>query len=175
MNNQEPMFILQSRTDSFLAVSSLIYQVWEELPNKDWFAINEPGYLPHTLGLESTLVFEACTPDGKLAAVCVLVQPESEDENLGLYANIPRSEWHQVMHVDMAATLPAYRGHSLQSRLMAYAAKFLCMQKDTKYLIATVHPDNLPSRHSMEKLGYTCVALTTLYGGLPRCVYCKRL
>lgn len=55
------MFILQSRTDSFLAVSSLIYQVWEELPNKDWFAINEPGYLSHTLGLESTLVFEACT------------------------------------------------------------------------------------------------------------------
>ncbi|MDQ9822633.1 hypothetical protein RFZ44_04540, partial [Acinetobacter sp. 163] len=68
---------------------SLIYQVWEELPNKDWFAINEPGYLSFILSLQSTHVFEACTLDGKLAAVCVLVQPETEEENLGQYTNIP--------------------------------------------------------------------------------------
>ena len=79
------------------------------------------------------------------------------------------------MHVDIAATLPAYRGHSLQSRLMDYAACFLRIRKDTKFLMATVHPNNVPSRRSMEKLGYTCVAQATLYGGLPRCVYCKRL
>ena len=175
MNNQEPMFILQHRTNTFLAVSSLIHQVWEELPHKDWFAIDEPGYLSRILSLESTLVFEAYTTDGQLAAVCILVQPESEEENLGQYAHLPRSEWHQVMHVDMAATLPAYRGHSLQCRLMAYAANFVCRNTDTLHLMATVHPDNLPSRRSMEKLGYTCVAQTTLYGGLPRCVYWKKL
>ena len=169
------MFILQHRTNTFLAVSSLIHQVWEELPHKDWFAIDEPGYLSRILSLESTLVFEACTTDGQLAAVCILVQPESEEENLGQYAHLPRSEWHQVMHVDMAATLPAYRGHSLQCRLMAHAANFVCRNMDTLHLMATVHPDNLPSRRSMEKLGYTCVAQTTLYGGLPRCVYWKKL
>lgn len=167
------MFIIQRRTNAYSSVFSLIYQVWEELPNKDWFAINEPGYLSFILSLQSTHVFEACTLDGKLAAVCVLVQPETEEDNLGQYTNIPRSEWHQVMHVDIAATLPAYRGHSLQSQLMAYAACFLREKKGTKYLMATVHPHNLPSRRSMEKLGYTCVAQTTLYGGLPRCVYCS--
>lgn len=170
----ESLFILRRRTTAFSAVSSLIQQVWEELSNKDWFAIDEPGYLAHILSLKSTLVFEACTPDGKLAAVCVLVEPETDEENLSQYANIPRSEWHQVMHVDMAATLPGYRGHSLQSQLMAHAACFLRTKKNIKYLMATVHPNNLPSRRSMEKLGYICVAQTTLYGGLPRCVYCKR-
>lgn len=109
------MFILQRRTDAYSAVSSLIQQVWEELLHKDWFAIDEPGYLSYILSLESTLVFEACTPEGKLAAVCVLIKPETEEENLSQYANISRSEWHQVMHVDIAATLSAYRGHSLQS------------------------------------------------------------
>ena len=171
----EPMFVLQRRTGAYSAVSALIQQVWEELPHKDWFAIDEPGYLSHILSLQSTLVFEACTPEGKLAAVCVLVQPETEEENLGQYTDLPRGEWHQVMHVDMAATLPAYRGHSLQGRLMDDAENFLRQKKDTQYLMATVHPDNLPSRRSMEKLGYTCVAQTTLYGGLPRCVYCKRI
>ena len=200
---KELIFILQRGAGNDSAVSALIRQVWEELPDKDWFAIDEPGYLSHILGLQSTLVFEARTltselsdkpteepineltseltnepvdePTDELAAVCVLVEPETEEESLAPYAEIPRSEWHRVMHVDIAATLPAYRGHSLQSRLMDYAACFLRIRKDTKFLMATVHPNNAPSRRSMEKLGYTCVAQTTLYGGLPRCVYCKRL
>ena len=200
---KELIFILQRGAGNDSAVSALIRQVWEELPDKDWFAIDEPGYLSHILGLQSTLVFEARTltselsdkpteepineltseltnepvdePTDELAAVCVLVEPETEEESLAPYAEIPRCEWHRVMHVDIAATLPAYRGHSLQSRLMDYAACFLRIRKDTKFLMATVHPNNAPSRRSMEKLGYTCVAQTTLYGGLPRCVYCKRL
>lgn len=184
---KELIFILQRGAGNDSAVSALIRQVWEELPDKDWFAIDEPGYLSHILGLQSTLVFEARTltsklsdkltnePTDELAAICVLVEPETEEESLAPYAEIPRSEWHRVMHVDIAATLPAYRGHSLQSRLMDYAACFLRIRKDTKFLMATVHPNNAPSRRSMEKLGYTCVAQTTLYGGLPRCVYCKRL
>ena len=200
---KELIFILQRGAGNDSAVSALIRQVWEELPDKDWFAIDEPGYLSHILGLQSTLVFEARTltselsdkpteepineltseltnepvdePTDELAAVCVLVEPETEEESLAPYAEISRSEWHRVMHVDIVATLPAYRGHSLQSRLMDYAACFLRIRKDTKFLMATVHPNNAPSRRSMEKLGYTCVAQTTLYGGLPRCVYCKRL
>lgn len=200
---EEHIFILQRGAGNDSAVSALIRQVWEELPDKDWFAIDEPGYLSHILGLQSTLVFEARTltselsdkpteepineltseltnepvdePTDELAAVCVLVEPETDEESLAPYAEIPRCEWHRVMHVDIAATLPAYRGHSLQSRLMDYAACFLRIRKDTKFLMATVHPNNVPSRRSMEKLGYTCVAQTTLYGGLPRCVYCKRL
>lgn len=202
-DEEEHIFILQRGAGNDSAVSALIRQVWEELPDKDWFAIDEPGYLSHILGLQSTLVFEARTltselsdeltdeptdelaselsdepvdeATGELAAVCVLVEPETEEESLAPYAEIPRSEWHRVMHVDIAATLPAYRGHSLQSRLMDYAACFLRIRKGTKFLMATVHPNNVPSRRSMEKLGYTCVAQTTLYGGLPRCVYCKRL
>lgn len=200
---EEHIFILQRGAGNDSAVSALIRQVWEELPDKDWFAIDEPGYLSHILGLQSTLVFEARTltselsdkpteepineltseltnepvdePTDELAAVCVLVEPETEEESLAPYAEIPRCEWHRVMHVDIAATLPAYRGHSLQSRLMDYAACFLRIRKDTKFLMATIHPNNVPSRRSMEKLGYTCVAQTTLYGGLPRCVSCKRL
>ena len=190
-DEEKQIFILQRGAGNDSAVSALIRQVWEELPDKDWFAIDEPGYLSHILALQSTLVFEARTLTGELsdeptdepvdeltgelAAVCVLVEPETEEESLAPYAEIPRSEWHRVMHVDIAATLPAYRGHSLQSRLMDYAACFLRIRKDTKFLMATVHPNNAPSRRSMEKLGYTCVAQTTLYGGLPRCVYCKRL
>lgn len=184
---EKHIFILQRGAGNDSAVSALIRQVWEELPDKDWFAIDEPGYLSHILALQSTLVFEARTLTGELtdepvdeltgelAAVCVLVEPETEEESLAPYAEIPRSEWHRVMHVDIAATLPAYRGHSLQSRLMDYAACFLRIRNDTKFLMATVHPNNVPSRRSMEKLGYTYVAQTTLYGGLPRCVYCKRL
>ena len=200
---EEHIFILQRGAGNDSAVSALIRQVWEELPDKDWFAIDEPGYLSHILGLQSTLVFEARTltselsdkpteepineltseltnepvdePTDELAAIGVLVEPETEEESLAPYAEIPRCEWHRVMHVDIAATLPAYRGHSLQSRLMDYAACFLRIRKDTKFLMATVHPNNVPSRRSMEKLGYTCVAQTTMYGGLPRCVSCKRL
>ena len=146
---------------------------WYRLQCYAWYRFS--AIVTHILSLQSTLVFEACTPESKLAAVCILVESETEEENLSQYANLPRNEWHQVMYVDIASTLPAYRGHSLQSRLMAYAESFLRQKKDTKYLMATVHPNNLPSRHSMEKLGYTCVAQTTLYGGLPRCIYWKSL
>lgn len=172
---EEPVFILQRSREAYAEVTSLLCRVWQELPNKDWFAIDEPAVLASVLRRESTLVFEACTPQGMLAAVYVCVMPETEEENLGRYARLPRSEWHRVMHADMAATLPAYRGHSLQRRLMAYAERFVRMNSHIHYLMATVHPDNVASRRSMEHVGYSCVAQTTLYGGLPRCVYCKRL
>ena len=64
---EEHIFILQRGAGNDSVVSALIRQVWEELPDKDWFAIDEPGYLSHILGLQSTLVFEARTLTSKLS------------------------------------------------------------------------------------------------------------
>ena len=66
-DEEKQIFIMQRGAGNDSAVSALIRQVWEELPDKDWFAIDEPGYLSHILGLQSTLVFEARTLTSKLS------------------------------------------------------------------------------------------------------------
>ena len=45
---KELIFILQRGAGNDSAVSALIRQVWEELPDKDWFAIDEPESFPHS-------------------------------------------------------------------------------------------------------------------------------
>ena len=44
-----------------------------------------------------------------------------------------------------------------------------------RILLATVHPDNIPSRHTMEKLGYREILHRKMYGGYDRLIMMKRI
>lgn len=79
-----------------------------------------------------------------------------------------------VTHMESAAVHPAYRGKSLQGKLLQ-AAEHIERERGARFLMATVHPDNVYSLRNLEKEGYQCILETEKYGGLRRKVLCKEL
>lgn len=153
-------------------VRKLIHKVWQEIPVKEWFAVDD-DYLDTILEDKHTWIIEAVEVDTEqLAAILVLVFPEPGDDNLGMDIGLSEEQQLKVVHMDTAATLPELRGYSLQHRMMDYA-EFLLKTAGVEYLMCTVHPENVYSRRNVEKLGYKCVKTGFKYGGMPRCVYLK--
>ncbi len=98
--------------------------------------------------------------------------PGGDAENLGCDLGLPEAELPRVAHIDVVVVMPRFRGHGLQRILTLHAAEELAAA-GYRYLMSTVHPDNLPSRRSMERCGFRCVRQTVKYGGLPRLIYLK--
>lgn len=43
------------------------------------------------------------------------------------------------------------------------------------YLLGTVHPDNIASVNSFLQLNYQQVMMKEKYGGMKRCIFCKKI
>lgn len=81
---------------------------------------------------------------------------------------------HLIAHMESAAVHPACRGMGLQGKLLRRAEE-IERSCGTKFLMATVHPDNRYSLYNLQSAGYECLLETEKYGGLRRKVLCKRL
>ena len=81
---------------------------------------------------------------------------------------------NKVSHIESMAVLPAYAGQGMISSLLKEAERIEKMRR-TSCLMATVHPENAPSRRIFEKAGFSVVCQTRMYGGQARYVLKKRL
>lgn len=150
-------------------VIRLVRNVWQQVPDKSWFAVDEDGYLDTVCRDEHTLIWGAFCSE-RLAAVLIVVLPETDRY---LDAWLPDAAL-PVAYMDIVAVSPDFRGHRLQQRLMQEAEPELKAQ-GIAYLQCTVHPDNIYSRNNIRALGYEELAEVSLYGGSPRVVMGKCL
>lgn len=150
-------------------VIRLVQEVWRQVADKSWFAVDEDGYLDTVCRDEHTLIWGAFFGE-HLAAVLIVVLPETERY---LDAWLPDAAL-PVAYMDIVAVSPDFRGYRLQQRLMQEAEPELKAQ-GIVYLQCTVHPDNIYSRNNIRALGYEELAEAHLYGGSPRVVFGKRL
>ena len=150
-------------------VIRLVWDVWQQVPDKAWFAVDEDGYLDTVCRDGHTLIWGAFCSE-RLAAVLIVVLPETDRY---LDAWLPDAAL-PVAYMDIVAVSPDFRGHRLQQRLMQEAEPELKAQ-GIAYLQCTVHPENIYSRKNIRALGYEELAEVSLYGGSPRVVMGKRL
>lgn len=147
----------------------LVQEVWQQVPDKSWFAVDEEGYLDAVCHDEHTLLWGAFYGE-RLAAVLIVVLPVA-DRYLDVWMPDPNLP---VAYMDIVAVSPDFRGYRLQQRLMREAEPEL-REQGIAYLQCTVHPDNIYSRNNIRAIGYEELAEVPLYGGCPRVVLGKRL
>lgn len=147
----------------------LVQDVWQQVSDKSWFAVDEEGYLDAVCYDEHTLLWGAFCGEC-LAAVLIVVLPVA-DRYLDAWLPDPNLP---VAYMDIVAVSPDFRGHRLQQRLMLGAESEL-REQGIAYLQCTVHPDNIYSRKNIRALGYEELAEVSLYGGNPRVVLGKQL
>lgn len=123
-----------------------------------------------------TLVIENNT---EIIGFLVVHFPGTDNDNLGLHLYHTVEELNKVAHMETTAVLPYHKGHQLMQKMLLEAEKILELQHPGKFkhLMATVHPDNMPSLKSFEKVGYNIIDRTeNKYGqDLPRFTVRKEL
>ena len=142
----------------------------------DWYVTDDEDFVRrHMGGVEGyTLKYII---DSEIAAFLIVRHPGEAEDNLGRYLQ-GNSQYpidlSAVAHMESAAVHPAHRGKGLQSKLLQQAEE-IERAKGTKFLMATVHPDNNYSLRNLEAAGYKCILETEKYGGLRRKVMCRKL
>lgn len=164
--------IQKARREDIPAILELIKEVYSEIQDKTWFALDEDEQF--ISNLERTGFGLTAIVDGRLVGIFIAKCTELGEENLGHYLHLQAEELELVAHMDVAMVRKEYRGLGLQRLLMEKAEEILD-DNGYRYLMGTAHPNNIYSINNFEKLGYRKVAEDLKYGGLPRCVFCKEI
>lgn len=153
-----------------------IMAVMEEAKNSqehpEWFVADDEAFVRRHLSGKG-FVIVAVVEDGQIAGFFLVKEPES-GENLGVYLDFDSEKLKQVAVMDSAAVGAAYRGNGLQARMLEAAEKELDTQS-FKYLMCTIHPENIYSLQNMQRHGYEVKKTVRCYGGLLRHILLKEL
>ena len=167
--------IKKAKSQQYEAVITLIQNVLDTLPQKEWFAADNADFTRTILTEgKATAYIAVCMDTDEIAGTFITVIPGNSIENLGFDTGLSDRELLKVAHMDSAAVLPAYRGYHLQKKLMLFAEKEL-KADGYRYLCCTIHPDNKYSMNSARSLGYEIVKVCEKYGGYLRAVLMKEL
>jgi ribosomal protein S18 acetylase RimI-like enzyme len=102
----------------------------------------------HLSGKGFTLLAEV---DGIPAAFFLVCAPGQDGGDLGRYLGFTPVQVQATAILDSVAVRPEYQGRGLMARLLAAA---LDRTADYTYHLATVAPDNWPSRKTFERQGF---------------------
>lgn len=153
----------------------LIRAVWQDMPEKNWFAMDEEAVVTERLLNNAAWLYTAKeTGTDSLAGIFMVTFPALGEDNLGYDLGFTDAALLQTAHMDTVVILPAYRGRRLQQKLMQAAERDL-KQAGYKQLLCTIHPDNRFSLQNAVAQGYRIAKSTVKYGNLPRCILCKTI
>ena len=165
--------ILYATKEDVLEIKNVMEEAVSVLVQKDWYVPDDISFLERHIKEEGYTL--KCVIDGNIVAFLIVRYPMFDEDNLGCYLpNVTDEMLTKVAHIESVAVLPKFRGCKLQKRLLETAEK-IEKEKDTKYLMATVHPDNVYSVKNFRNEGFTCLLETEKYGGLRRNILLKEI
>ena len=138
--------------------------------DKTWYVTDDVAFLERHIEAEGYIL--NYMSDETIAGFLIVRYPGMAEDNLGRY--LDNVELTRVTHMESASVLPEFRGQKIQKKLLQRAEE-LERERGTKYLMCTVHPDNIYSRRNLEQLGYFCLTETEKYGGLKRKIMYKEI
>ncbi len=103
---------------------------------------------------------------GEMAGFLMVDYPGLGSGNLGYYLGYSEQQLLDTAIMDSAAVLPGYQGLGIMGKMFSMAVERT--EKEYGILLGTVHPDNIPSRHNFEKLGFTPQMTVTKPNGTKR-------
>ena len=128
----------------------------------EWFVAETYEEFDFWMKKERGLLYLAVDEEGKAGA------------NLRYDLGMEQEKLKLCAMMDTAAVLPEFRGHYLQYKMMQHAEGDL-RQMGYRYLLCTVHPENVFSRSNVMKQGYQKMLTKEKYGGFLRDIWMKNI
>jgi len=110
----------------------------------------------------------------EMAAFGVLYRAGDSEDNLGCLLGLSGSALERTAAVKLTIVRPAYRGYGLQRRLIELLEQE-AEQLGIERLCATASPANIHSIRNFTTAGYDRCGRVTVYGGLERELFYKKL
>lgn len=156
------------------AIAKIMEIVRDSMEQPEWFVADDRAWVEsHIQDQGFTMVAETAALPAEIAAFFIVAFPKADENNLGQELKLNEEQLLLTAHMDSAAVLPLYRGNHLQGRLLEAAERELCRYPH-QYLLATVHPENHASLHTMLRHGYVIVATKEKYHGRLRHILYKK-
>ncbi len=173
--NDSGFHIERAEAADYQIFADIIQEVWGAMDHKDWYAADNADYTYRMLTTGEGTGYKAVEDaTGQIAGIFLVTFPGLSEMNMGRDAGLLEEELPAVAHMDSAAVLPRFRGHQLQYRLMQTAEQDL-RSMGYRYLMCTIHPDNVYSLSNVLRQGYRVVGQKLKHGGYPRAILLKKL
>lgn len=140
----------------------------------EWFVAEPYEEFDFWMKKERGLLYLAVDEDENVGAMFFVILPGLHPDNLGYDLNMEEEQLKLCAMMDTAAVLPEFRGHHLQYEMMQHAEADL-REMGYKYLLCTVHPENVFSRSNVMKQGYQKMLTKEKYGGFLRDIWMKQI
>ena len=144
------------------------------IPDSDWFVGDTEEFYSRHIE-ESGFILKAVSDSDKcLAAFFIVRYPGMEEDNCGYDLSYTKQQLLETAHMESCIVHPDYRGHHLESRLMSEAINIL-KSTNYRYLLGTVHPDNIPSVKAFLSNDFHIAKTLKKYGGKLRHIMYRNL
>lgn len=148
--------------------------IWDKLENKEWYVIDgtNQDFLKNQLE-NNGLILKVINKD-KIVGFLIICNNLKKDNSI-------IQKLHLENEVDMCIELcngavdAKYRGNNLYTKMAKQAEEIIINRYNKRYILATVHPDNVASLKSLLKIGYKIICKSKMYGNLNRYILLKRL
>lgn len=144
----------------------LIGKIEENLEKEDyWLPINEPSR-EHFFDEQWTEFYGMFDGDELIAAAALFYNEHEYGESVQVIG----LECDRVAEIGRAMVAPSYRGNNYLYELNSVLID-VARSKGIECLVATIHPDNIPSQRSFKKIGFTRKGTYTKSCGFTRDVF----
>ena len=155
-------------------ILNLKKDIWDKLENKEWYVIDGTNREFLKTELENNGLILKAIHNNKIIGFLIIHNFLKKDSAI-------IQKLHFENKVDMCIELSngavdsEYRGNNLYIEMAQKAEKIIINRYNKKYILATVHPNNMASLKSLLQIGYKTICKTKMYGNLDRYILLKNL
>lgn len=158
----------------FDEILKLKQDIWNNMDNKEWYFIDETNKEFLKRELENDGVIIKVLDNDKIVAFLIMEVNLKKDDKILKLTSL-ENEYTKCIKFRNVAVHPEYRGNNLQMKMGIVAEEIMLKKRDIKYMLSNVHPDNIASIKSLQKLGYEVVCQTKMYNGKDRVILLKKI
>lgn len=168
------ILIKEATVNDIGEIIKLKREIWDKLENKDWYVISGTDSNCLRGELENNGIILKALDCGKIIGFIIMCNSLAKENEIVKKLHL-ENEVNMCIELCNGAVDAEYRGNNLYTEMAKKAEEIIINRYEKKYILATVHPDNLASLKSLVKIGYKVICKTKMYGNLDRCILIKRL
>lgn len=156
------------------AIVKLKKDIWNKLENKEWYVIEgtNRGFLKKELE-NNGLILKVVNND-QIVGFLIICNSLKKDSSIIKKLHF-ENKVNMCIELSNGAVDIKYRGNNLYIKMAKKAEEIILNRYNKKYILATVHPNNMASLKSLLKIGYKIVCKSKMYDNLDRYILLKDL
>lgn len=164
--------ITEANINDIDEIIKLKKDIWNNMENKDWYVIDGTNKEFLQNQLENRGLILKAVDNNKIVGFLIVENNMKKNNSVIKHTNL-ENEIDNCIELCNVAVDTEYRGNHLYTKMAKKAEEIMKKKYNIKYILSTIHPDNIASMKSLLNIGYKVVCRTKMYNNLDRCILIK--